>query len=171
VPGVRALVAAVLVVAAVAVQVTMLARLPLPGATPDLVLVVVVALALAHGPDFGLMAGFGAGLVVDLAPPADHTVGRWALVLGLIGFAAGVAHMDARRSAFVPVVVVAGCAGLSVLLYSALGALMSDPHVTWVAVGELLPTAVVYAVVLSPFVVPAVLAAVRRAEPDPAYRH
>lgn len=165
------LVALGLVVAAVVLQVTVLARLPLPGASPDLVLVVVVALALAYGPDFGVATGFAAGLAVDLAPPADHAVGRWALVLGLIGFAAGLAHREARRSAFVPLVVVGVCAGLSVLLYSALGALMSDPHVTWVAVSALLPTAVLYDVVLSPFVVPAVLAAVHRVEPDPAFRH
>ena len=165
-PASRAALAAALVIVAVALQLTLLSRLPLPGATPDLVLVVVVALALAHGPGFGLTTGFGAGLAVDLVPPADHEIGRWALVLALLGYAAGLAKEETRRSAVVPVVVVAFAAGISVLLYASLGVLISDPQVTWAAVSELVPTAVLYAVVLSPFVVAAVLALVRRVEPE-----
>ena len=168
VPPARVLVAAVLVVVAVVLQVTVLARLPLPGATPDLLLLVVVALALAHGPAFGLGVGFGAGLAADLAPPADHEVGRWALVLTLVGYLAGMARDETRRSAFVPLVVVAVAGGAAVLMYAGLGALMDDPNVTWPAVRALLPTAVLYDVVLSAFVVPAVLAVARRVEPDPA---
>lgn len=168
VPPTRVLLAALLVVAALAVQVTMLARLALPGATPDLLLLVVVALALAHGPRFGLTVGFGAGLAADLAPPADHEVGRWALVLTLIGYLAGMARDESRRSAFVPLLVVAAAAAASVLLYGGLGALMDDPNISWPAVRDLLPTAVLYDVVLSAFAVPAVLALASRAEPDAA---
>ncbi|MCX8526745.1 MAG: hypothetical protein ORN20_01230, partial [Candidatus Nanopelagicales bacterium] len=49
---------------AVIVQVTLLTRLGLPGATPDLVVVTVVALALALGRLPGAIAGFGAGVLV-----------------------------------------------------------------------------------------------------------
>ena len=169
-PASRAALAVALVIVAVALQVTLLSRLSLPGATPDLVLVLVVALALVHGPGFGLTTGFGAGLVVDLVPPADHEIGRWALVLALLGYAAGMAREETRRSAFVPVLVVAIAAGASVLIYAGLGVLISDPQVTWGAVSELVPTAVLYAVVLSPFVVSAVLALVRRVEPETVSR-
>lgn len=162
----RVLLAAVLVVVALAVQVTMLARLPLPGATPDLLLLVVVGLALANGPGFGLAVGFCAGLAVDLVPPADHEIGRWALVLTLVGYLAGLARGEARRSAFVPLVVVASAAAASVLLYAGLGALMADNHVTWSAVGRLLPTAVLYDVVLSAFALPVILAWAARVEPE-----
>jgi len=93
-PGLaRVLLAAALVLAALAVQVAMLSRLPLPGATPDLVLLVVVALALAHGSTFGLMTGFLAGLATDLVPPAEHEVGRWAFVLTVLGYLAGLARI------------------------------------------------------------------------------
>jgi rod shape-determining protein MreD len=162
----RVSVAAVLVAVALAVQVTLLSRLPLPGATPDLVLLVVVGLALSHGPGFGLVLGFCAGLATDLVPPADHEVGRWAFVLTLVGYLAGSARDETRRSAFVPIAVVAAAAAGSVLLYAGLGALMDDTHVTWGAVSELLPTAVVYDVVLSAFAIPAILAVVRRTEPE-----
>ncbi len=165
-PASRAALAMALVIVSVAAQVTFLSRLPLPGATPDLVLVVVVALAIAHGPGFGLTAGFGAGLAIDLVPPADHEIGRWALVLALLGYAAGLTASAARRSAFLPVIVVAVAAGASVLMYAGLGALISEPHVIWVAVSSLVPTAVLYAVVLSPFVVSTILALVRRVEPE-----
>jgi rod shape-determining protein MreD len=166
VPYARVLVAVVLVAVALALQVTLLSRLSLPGATPDLVLLVVVGLALSHGPGFGLAAGFGAGLAVDLVPPADHEVGRWALVLTLVGYGAGLAQAETRRSAFVPLVVVAAAGAGSVVLYAGLGALMDDHHVTWSAVSRLLPTAVLYDVVLSAFALPAVLAVARRAEPE-----
>jgi hypothetical protein len=63
--------------------------------------------------------------------------------------------------------VVALSAAASVLLYAGLGAMIDDPHVTWNAVSEILPTAVLYCVVLSAFVVPAVLRLADRFEPDP----
>jgi rod shape-determining protein MreD len=157
-----------LILVSVAAQVTFMSRLPLPGATPDLVLVVVVALAIAHGPGFGLAVGFGAGLALDLVPPADHEIGRWALVLALLGYAAGLTGNPARRSAVLPLIVVAVAAGASVLMYAGVGALISDPLVTWAAVNALVPTAVLYAVVMSPFVVSTVLALVHRVEPENA---
>lgn len=163
----RVVVAAVLLTAALAVQVTVLNRLPLPGATPDLLLLVVVALALAHGPTSGVAVGFAAGLAVDLVPPADHEIGRWAFVLTVVGYLAGLAQAETRRSAFVPLVVVATAAAGSVLLYAGLGALMDDPSVTWSGVSRLLPSAIGYDVVLSAFALPAVLAVVHRAEPEP----
>jgi rod shape-determining protein MreD len=168
--GPRVALTAVLVVVAIALQVTFLSRLPLPGATPDLVLLVVVATALSGGPTVGLLTGFAAGLAVDLVPPADHEVGRWAFVLTVVGYLAGLAQAETRRSAFVPLAVVAAAAAGSVLLYAALGALLEDPNVTWSAVTGILPTAVVYDVVLSAFAVPAVLALSGRLEPEGALR-
>lgn len=168
-PYTRVLIAAVLLIIAVVVQVTMLSRLPLPGATPDLVLLVVVALALGHGSTFGLAAGFAAGFTVDLVPPADHEIGRWALVLTVVGYLAGMAQGESRRSVFVPLAVVAVAALGSVLIYAGLGALMADTSVTWAAVNRLLPSAVAYDVILSAFALPALLAVIQRGEPEPAW--
>ncbi len=56
---------------------------------PDLCLLVVVAVGLSAGELPGAVAGFAAGLALDLAPPADHLIGRWALGLLLAGWLAG----------------------------------------------------------------------------------
>lgn len=167
-PPARVGLAAVLVLGALAVQLSLLARLRLPGATPDLLLLVVVSLALAYGPGFGMVTGFGAGLAADLVPPAAHEVGRWALVLTLVGYLAGAARDEARRSAFVPLAVAAAAGAASVLGYAALGALLADPAVTWPAVGALLPTAVLYDVLLGAFVLPGVLGLAHRVAPNQA---
>ncbi|HEV8025355.1 MAG TPA: hypothetical protein VGP37_10780, partial [Candidatus Nanopelagicales bacterium] len=45
------------------IQVTLLSRLGLPGATPDLLVAIVVAVALAMGPIQGAFAGFLAGVI------------------------------------------------------------------------------------------------------------
>lgn len=64
-----------IIVLAVMVQLTLLSRLGLPGATPDLVVVSVVALALAYGPVAGAVVGFVAGLVLGFTPPAGGLIG------------------------------------------------------------------------------------------------
>ncbi|MDP9417074.1 MAG: rod shape-determining protein MreD, partial [Actinomycetota bacterium] len=110
-----------------------------------------------------------AGLALDLAPPADTTVGRWALVLSLVGYAAGLVRADPERSVVVPLLVATGAATAAMLLFAGVGALLGDPRVRWPLVADLLPTAVLYALVLSPFVVPGVLAIARRLGPDPSY--
>ena len=81
--------AATLVGTALLVQLTVLNRLPVPVAAPDLVLVTVAAWGLAHGATGGALVGFAAGLGLDLAPPAAHPLGSWALGLTLAGYLAG----------------------------------------------------------------------------------
>ena len=73
----RVLLPAALVVVALVIQVSVLSRLHLPGAVPDLLLLVVLALAMTYGHVEGALIGFGAGLLADLAPPADHAAGRF----------------------------------------------------------------------------------------------
>lgn len=156
-----------LLVTALVLQVTVFSRIPLPGATPDLVLVVVVALAVAYGPGLGSMAGFAAGLAADLMPPADSAVGRWALVLGLVGYVAGTASTRMRRSPLLPVLMVAAASALSVVGYAATAVIARNSGASWGVVNRLIPTAVLYAVVLSPFIVSPVLALVRRLDSEP----
>lgn len=160
----RILLSTVLVVVALVVQVSVFARLGLPGAVPDLMLLVVIGLALVYGPKGGCLVGFGAGLLADLAPPSDHAVGRYALVLCVLGYAAGLLRPESGqiRSVLTPLLVVAAAAFAATLLYAGVGALVGDSAARHVGVGSLLVTSVIYDVLLAPFVVPGVMALARR---------
>jgi rod shape-determining protein MreD len=165
----RILLSAVLVVVALVVQVSVLSRLGLPGAVPDLMLLVVIGLALVYGPVGGCLVGFCAGLLADLAPPSDHAVGRYALVLCVLGYGAGLLRPEGGqiRSVLRPLVVVAGAAFTATLLYAGVGALVGDTAARHVGIVSLLLTAVLYDVLLAPFVVPAVMAMARRSVAEP----
>ncbi|MEV0000188.1 rod shape-determining protein MreD [Streptomyces sp. NPDC048370] len=165
----RILLSSTLVVVALVIQVSVLARLQLPGAVPDLVLLTVLGLALVYGPVSGSLIGFGAGLLADLAPPADHAAGRYALVLCVIGYLAGLARPDNGRlkSASGPMAVVVAASIGSTLLYAGVGALVGDTAARHVGLGFLLFTAAVYDLLLAPFTVPLIMALARRAENDP----
>jgi rod shape-determining protein MreD len=165
----RILLSVTLVVVALVVQVSVLSRLQLPGAVPDLMLLVVLALAFVYGHVSGALIGFGAGLLADLAPPADHAAGRYALVLCVIGYLAGLARPENGqiKSAFVPMVVVVAAAIGSTLLYAGVGALVGDTAARHVGLTGLLFTAALYDLLLAPFTVPLVLWLARRADNDP----
>ncbi|MEW2166164.1 rod shape-determining protein MreD [Streptomyces sp. NPDC007084] len=165
----RMLLSVTLVVVALVIQVSVLARLHLPGAVPDLVLLTVLALALVYGHVGGALIGFGAGLLSDVVPPADHAAGRYALVLCVIGYCAGLVKPENGRlkSATGPMAVVVVAAIGSTLLYAGVGALVGDTAARHVGLTSLLFTATLYDLLLAPFVVPVVMALARRAENDP----
>jgi rod shape-determining protein MreD len=162
---VRRLVATAFVVTALLAQVTMLNRIPLPDGRPDLVVLVVVALALVRGPEYGALVGFVSGLAADVVPPADHTLGRLALAYAVVGYAAGLLEDAEERSVLTTVLVVAAGSALAVIGYAGVGALVGDERITLTALGASLVATVIYDVVLAPFVVPVVSGAARRADP------
>ncbi|NYI06631.1 rod shape-determining protein MreD [Allostreptomyces psammosilenae] len=158
-----------LVVVSLVFQVTVLARLQLPGAVPDLLLIVVVSLALVLGPRAGSLIGFGAGLLADLAPPADHAAGRFALVMCLVGYLAGLFRQDASaaRSPVGPILMVGVAAVVATALNAGVGFLTGELTGSESGIGGLILTAVLYDLLLAPFVVPWVMALARRTQPDP----
>jgi rod shape-determining protein MreD len=163
--AVRVLVVTAVVMLAVTLQLGALPAIAVADVVPNLVLVVVIAFALARGQAYGALVGFAAGLALDLAPPADHTAGRWALAFVVVGYLAGMARRDARASALAAVLVVAAGSFIGTSLFALSGLLLEDPGVTIDGVLHVLPIALVYDVVLTPLVVPVVLALMRRLEP------
>ncbi len=167
----RGLISFVVVAVTVIVQLTIVDRIAFPGgAGPNLVLLAVAALALAGGPLTGALTGFWGGLALDVAPPGSHFVGQDALVFCLIGYACGLladnSSGDAAEqghTALFEIVVVAAGAVCGEALTALLGVMLSDPRVTWPAIRNVLPAAVAYDVLLSPFVLYAVAAALRLA--------
>ncbi|WUH93506.1 rod shape-determining protein MreD [Streptomyces sp. NBC_00433] len=165
----RILLPTVLVVFAMVAQVSVLARLHLPGAVPDLLLLTVLGLAISYGHVAGCLIGFFAGLLADLAPPADHAVGRYALVLCVIGYVAGLFKPESGRlrTAAGPMLVVIGAAIGTTVLYAAVGSLVGDTAGAHVGLAKLVFTATIYDLLLAPFVVPLVMAMARRFDRDP----
>lgn len=92
----RLLAALVAVLAAFLVQVTVLPQLTWHGVAPHLMLLTVVGAALATDTRFATLLGFAAGLLLDVAPPGDHTAGRWALALLVVGYVVGRLSHDHR---------------------------------------------------------------------------
>jgi rod shape-determining protein MreD len=144
--------------AAVVIQLTVVNRLPLPGATaPDLVLLLVAAIAVNTSPATGAVTGFAGGLALDVAPPAAHYVGEYALVFCLVGYAAArvvraIWDMTGEHDPIVTFTVMAAAVVAGEAGKAALGMLLSDPDVTTASVRSVLPGAVLYDLLLSPLV-------------------
>lgn len=167
--GARAALAGGLIVLAVVLQVSVFDAFAWHGIVPDLALLVVVGAALVRGGEFGMITGFAAGVVLDLAPPADHLAGRWALALLVVGYVAGRVRQDVRPgtapTATTVVATVAACSFVGSSIFALSGLVLRDPAV---GVGDLLQAiliSLVWDVLLTPLVLPAVMTAFRRLEP------
>ena len=79
------------------------------------------------GPEFAAVLGFFGGLAIDLAPPADHVAGRWALALVVVGYLAGRVRQDAGTSAIAAVVTVAASSFVGTSVFALSGMLLRRP--------------------------------------------
>jgi rod shape-determining protein MreD len=82
---------------AVVFQLAVAADLSLVAGAPDLVLIAVCGIAFARGREAGCLAGFGAGLALDVL--AQHALGRDALVYCVAGYCLGAAGEKLRPPA------------------------------------------------------------------------
>lgn len=97
-------------IAALVLQVGLAPHFAVAGVTPSFPLLVVVTLALVQGPSSGAVAGFAAGVMLDLL--GSGPVGAWALVLGLTGYLGGMLHENLFAEGWLAPVTVAVVAGL-----------------------------------------------------------
>ncbi len=162
--AVRLAAVAALIVLTVTLQISTFSHFAIEGVVPDLALLLVIAAALVRGPEYAALVGFGAGLVLDLAPPADHTAGRWALSLVIVGYLTGLVKGE-TTNALGTIVTVAAGAFIGTSVFALTGLILQDPGVTVGSALEVVPIAVLYDVVLTPLVIPLVLILFRRLEP------
>ena len=155
----RAFFAGLAVVTALLLQNSVVTRLPLPGGGPELVLLVVVAIALAQGAAAGMAVGFAAGLLADSL--SDHPLGLLALALCLVGYLVGLARDEIGASIGPVLFLVAASAAGMTFVYAGIGVLLGDPRYSWSAVAGAVPGTVLYSVLLAPFVVPPIAALAR----------
>ncbi len=148
------------------IQVTLLSRLGLPGATPDLLVVSVVAIALAMGPIQGAFAGFLAGAIIDVSPPADTVVGVNSIVYLAIGFVTGYI-IDTRDRTVPGMIAMAGIACAAAALgTAALDAMLGSPRVIWESVPLIALSSAIYGALLAPLLIPLLAWLTRKLAPE-----
>ena len=162
----RGLAAAAAVGLALVLQVTFFPHLAWDGIVPNLCLLVVVAAALTRGPEFAAVLGFVAGLALDLAPPADHVAGRWALALVVVGYVAGRVRRDTQPTAGTVLATVAASSFIGTSVFALTGLVLQDPAIGFGELLEVVLVGVVWDVALTPLVLPPLMAMFRRLEPD-----
>lgn len=158
-------VAAALVVVALVLQVAVFPHLAWEGIVPNFCLLVVVAAALVRGPAFAATLGFFAGLMLDLAPPADHVAGRWALALVIVGCVAGLMRQDTRVSASTVVATVAASSFVGTSVYALSGLVLGDAVAGPGDLVRVILVALLWDVLLTPLVLPGVMRLLTRLEP------
>lgn len=163
--GVAALLAVSL---ALVLQVSVFPHLAWEGVVPNLVLLVVVGAAMVHGAEFAIVMGFAAGLLLDLAPPADHIAGRWALALIVVGYVAGRVRTSGRPSFPAMIGTATACSFVGTSVFAISGMLLRDSAADVPGLLQVILVALVWDALLAALVLPAVLAIFARAEPDRA---
>jgi rod shape-determining protein MreD len=163
----RLLALAVVLVVAVLIQSTVLARLRLAGARPDLLVLAVVSVAVATDPTTGAVFGFVAGLVSDLL--FDLPVGVSALVYTAVGFAVGTVRVYVTSHRPLVHLVLAGAASLASVWCCGLLLRVFDLS-SWATVTRAGPLVAIYNLLLTPFIYPVVWALTERIPARPAQR-
>lgn len=163
----RRLVTAVIMVFAIAFQSAVIAKWNLPGAVPDLLLVLVAAFAMRQLPQHGALTGFLAGLLLDVSPPADGLIGLSAFTLTVIGYLAATFRADLNRSVFGPLLFCGAAGGSVVLMHGFLGGLLGDPTIVVARIPWLFLTSAFYCTLLGTIVIPVVRGLLKLLMPAP----
>ncbi|MFP5352838.1 MAG: rod shape-determining protein MreD [Actinomycetota bacterium] len=166
----RILALATVVLLAVALQSTLLARLTLLGVIPQLVLVVVVSLAFLDGPRVGVVVGFAGGLLQDLLLP-QSIIGLTALVYTLVGYGvASLRQFAPGESVWTPVLAVALASAVAEFGYAVLAIILGQPWVSISFTAKVTGLVVLYDTLLTPFAFPLVRKVADRFRPERVYR-
>lgn len=123
------------------------------GHRPDLLVLLVLAIAYHDGPASGARAGFTAGLVGDLLSSASGPVGVGALIVLLVGYGVGVLRPYLSGTAMAgQLAVAAGGTMIAVLGYGFLGLLLDVAPADPILALQTAVTVGLYNAVLAPFV-------------------
>jgi rod shape-determining protein MreD len=142
--------AAVVVVIALVLQISLVNDLRISGAMGDVVLVVVVAAGITGGADRGATYGFAAGVLYDLL--VDSPFGLTALTYALIGYVVGLVATTLQRTGGWWAMGVAAAAGVAqAILFTALGNLVGVDY----PFGDVPAIALALALVAAVLVLPA----------------
>ncbi|MCX8006787.1 MAG: rod shape-determining protein MreD [Coriobacteriia bacterium] len=102
---------ALALIAAAVIQAAIAPHMRVAGVVPSFPLLVVITLALVNGASSGAVAGFVAGLLLDLL--GSGPIGAWAFVLTLVGYTAGMLQANVFAEGWLLPFTVALLAGLA----------------------------------------------------------
>ena len=166
----RVLWVAVLLLASVVLQSTVLEQVTFLGVTPQLSLVVVVSLAYIDGERVGVVTGFSAGLIQDLLLPVGTVIGLTALVYTLVGFAVGsLSRYSVSESIWAPILGVILASAAAEASYAALSIMLGENWVSVNYTAKVTGLVVLYNTLLTPFVYPFVRKVSNRFGPGRVY--
>ncbi len=146
---------ALLLVAIVLVQTTILPYLRVAGVVTDLGLVATVAVAYREGPEAGAIFGFAAGLSMDLF--LQTPLGLSALAYALTGYLIGILQGGLLRNAWWTAPALGAIGGiLGGLLFVSIGALVGQEQLFALRSVRIVLLASVYDAIVAPIVFPIV---------------
>ena len=108
-------------------ELTVLDRLRVFGAGPDVMLLLAVVAGIVGGPRAGALLGFASGIVLDLF--LETPMGLSALVFCLVGYAVGNIQGGVLRAAWwIPIVTTFVASVAGVLFYALVATVVGQPH-------------------------------------------
>src|SRR6266487_231157 len=152
----RTLLLGALIALSLVLESTLLAHLRVGGVHPDLLVIVVIAVAMVDGPVTAATFGFAAGLVS-------------ALVYTVIGFGVGVGRVYVTSSSALLHLLLAGVASFASVWLAGLVLRVFDLS-SWDFLLRAAPLVALYNLLLTPLVYPPVRALLERLEPVPTVR-
>lgn len=109
------------------VELTVLDRLRIFGAGPDIMLLLAVVAGIVGGPRAGALFGFAAGFVLDLF--LETPMGLSALVFCIVGYAVGNIQGGVLRAAWwIPIVTTFVASVVGVLTYALVATVVGQPR-------------------------------------------
>lgn len=156
---------ALVLLIAISIQDAALQYGAISGVVPNLALLVVVAVAVERGSDYGAGAGLLAGLLLDMVPPASGIAGRWALALVVVGYLAGKVSSDARRSRRALLAVVAGCSFVATSVFALSGVILGQTTMEATRMPVVIILGTIVDALTAVILVPPMMAGIRRLRP------
>lgn len=144
-----------------ALQTSVLSAVSLVGTKPELLLLIVVALAMTDGAGLGALAGFICGVMTDALGEMPQGLG--ALTFTLAGYSVGTFRTHvATPSAWLPMGTVAATTFLATAFYGLLAMILGQETLTVLRILRHAVFASMYGALLTPFAFPPVRALASR---------
>lgn len=167
--GRRILLVGMVIVTGLLLETTVLGVRTLGGTQPELVLLIVIALAMVEGPVAGAVAGFTGGFATDLL--LDLPAGLSSFVFTSVGYSVGALreHYEGATAWF-PIVIAGLATATGVLGYGVMLLIFGNGAIAPLELLRHAGLAAAYSMLLAPFVVPLVRKLAARLRPRKVVR-